>query len=310
MRTLMVVAACTMATKAPSAASEIAGRGAFVGSTQLPYIYDIVPDPAEPGSVVLATRGGLYRAWPDGTAERVSREPNQLWSLSVDAQAGGRLYARGVADDGQTRGVLLSEDRGWTWRQLSSGNGAPEYLRIIEASKAAPDLVYGAEYDFWRSVDGGRNWISTGPPPSRVLDLAASAIDAQRVFAATHSDLYASEDGGLSWRPTGWTGCRQPVMAVDTGTDGAVYAFSLCAGLLRGDELTGTWTVVNDRFGGCIVQHLAVDPGNSARVYAVIRCDKVIVSVDGGVTWRELGSHATWEPSCVTYPVGHIEEDS
>ena len=87
-------------------------------------------------------------------------------------------------------------------------------------------------------------------------------------------------------------------------------AHSLCVGLIRGDERTGSWVVVNDRFGGCIVQHLAVDPGNSTQLYAVLGCHKVLVSADGGVTWRVLGSRERWVPSCVTYPFGRNETDS
>jgi len=277
---------------------------------QIPYIFDMVADPAETGAVLLATDGGLYWARPDGIAERVSREENRLWSLSADARSGGRLYARGMADDRQTAGVLLSDDRGRTWRRFSAVGGAPQYLRVIEASKSAPDLVYGVDYKLWRSSDGGRNWISLGRPVRRIIDLAASAIDARRLFAATVSDLHVSEDGGASWKPVGLARCWQPVTAVDTGTDGAVYAFSLCAGLIRGHERSGSWAVVNDRFDGCIIQHLAVDPRNSAQLYAVLGCRRILVSADGGATWREFGSREIWESRCVALAVGRVDTDS
>lgn len=307
---VVVAAACYATTTEPSAATEIAGRGASAGSTRVPYVFDIAPDPAEPGSVLLATRAGLYRARQDGSAERISRKQNPFWSLSVGGVNGSRLFARGFADDRRTEAVVVSDNHGGNWRALPLTGEVPRYLRFIEASKASPNILYAAAHAFWRSADGGRRWVSTNAPPSSILDLAASAIDTRRIFAATFSDLYVSEDSGISWRPTGGDRCRQPVMAVDTGTDGAVYAFSLCAGLLRGDERTGSWAVVNDRFGGCIVQHLAVDPRDSSHIYAVIRCHKVIVSVDGGHTWRKLGSQETWVPTCVTDPVGRIDVDS
>ena len=82
-RVVVVAAACYATMTEPSAAREATGRGASIGSTRIPYIFDIVPDPSEPGSVLLATRAGLYRARQDGTAERISHTQNPFWSLSV-----------------------------------------------------------------------------------------------------------------------------------------------------------------------------------------------------------------------------------
>lgn len=307
---VIVVAACYSALAAPGAATEITSRSASIGSKLIPYIFDIVPDPFEQGSVLLATQAGLYRAGHDGSAERVSYAQNPLQSLSVAGANGSRLFARGIADNGRSEPILVSEDKGRSWRGLAATGERPSYSRTVEAGKANPDVIYAAGHSFWRSTDAGQHWALAGAPPDRILDLAASASDPARIFAATFSDLYVSEDSGTSWRPTGGARCRQPVMAVDTGTDGTVYAFSLCTGLIRGDERTGGWEVVNNRFGGCIVQHLAVDPRDSSQIYAVIRCHKVLVSADGGATWRELGSQEPWKPTCVTDPVGRIDADN
>lgn len=294
-----------------ASAAENTDTGRLIGIDQVPYIFDIMFDPAEPDSILLATREGLYRAWNDGTAERISQRRKRIWSLSIGPGSPTRLYALGIADDGRAGNFLVSNDRGRNWRGLTSPSLKNSYLRIIEASKTTSGSLYGVGHEFWGSSDSGLNWESMGVPPSRIIDLAASAVDAQRIFAATFSGLLVSGDGGHSWRPTGGRPkCRQPVMAVDTGTDGAVYAYSLCAGLIRGDEATDTWTVVNDRFGGCIIQHLAVDPQNSAQVYAVLGCRKVLVSDDMGLTWRALGSQRMWEPDCATNSTGYPEPNN
>jgi len=291
-------------------ATESTDPGRLIGIDQVPYIFDIVADPAEPDSVLLATREGLYRARDDGTAERISRKQNAFWNIAIARKGMNRLYAQGLADDGGATGIVVSNDRGRTWQRFSPSGEKIAYLRLIEASTTSSGILYGAGYELWKISDGGLSWESMGVPPSRILDLAASASGVQRMFAATMSGLYVSDDGGLSWRPTGGTRCQQPVMAVDTGTDGAVYAFSLCAGFIRGDETTDTWTVMNDRFGGCIVQHLAVDPWNSEQVYAVLGCRKVFVSVDGGLNWTALGSQRAWKPDCVTNSTGYPEPNS
>lgn len=309
-RITVIAAACTTMMLTPSMATEPSARPAFVGSIPVPYIFDIVSDPFEPGSVLLATGAGVYRAREDGTAERISNAQYPVWSLSAGGINGSRLFARGFADDRRTKGVLVSEDQGESWRGPPLTGNGPSYPRVIEASKANPNIIYATGHRFWRSADGGQRWQSRSMPPTRVLDLAASAIDARRIFAATLSGLHVSEDGGLSWTAIDRVNCSLPAMTVDTGADGVVYAFSLCTGLMRGDELTGSWEVVNDRFGGCVIQHMATDPRNSSNIYAVIRCHKVLMSADGGSTWREFGSREAWTPSCPTYPVGRIERDS
>lgn len=303
----VMVACCTLTATVSNAATELTRYGAIVGSAWIPYIFDIVPDPHEPGSVLLATQAGIYRARQDGTAERISYAENPVWSLSLGGVNGFRLFARGIADDGGAAALLVSDDQGRGWRALPQTGQGPTHLRDIAVSKANPNIMFAANDVFWRSGNAGGSWISMGGPARRVIDLAASATDADRVFAATDSGLYVSDDGGAAWRPTGGESCSLPISAVATGSDGAVYAFSFCSGMIRGDEHAEGWTVVNARFAGCIVQHLAVDPADSARVYAVIRCNTVLVSADGGVTWKELGSTKIWEPSCPTDSVGQMD---
>ena len=274
---------------------------------RLPYIFDIAVDRADSSYLLLATSDGLYRASMDGTAVLVSSQRNSIWSLALNPSDPSIIYAAGVSDEGHSIGIHVSRDRGHTWHRLGNNGSEIEYVRVIAVSAAEPAILYGVGYDLWASEDGGRNWKQTETSPSWVIDLAASSLDGRTVHAATDSGVLSSTDGGGSWRvPKGVT-CRQPVTAIDSGPDGVVYAFSLCAGLLRGDERTGNWVVANAGFGGCIVQHLAVDPWISSRVFAVLGCRKVLVSGDAGLTWRGLGSEQAWKPDCVTNSTGYPE---
>ena len=152
--------------------------------------------------------------------------------------------------------------------------------------------------------------ISLSHRNSGLYRCCTSFVSLGTVYAATDSGVLSSTDGGASWRvPKGVT-CRQPVTAIDSGPDGVVYAFSLCAGLLRGDERTGKWVVANAGFDGCIVQHLAVDPWDGTRVYAVLGWRQVLVSGDAGLTWRNLGSQRAWKPDCVTNSTGYPEPNN
>ena len=276
---------------------------------RLPYIFDIAVDRSDSSYLSLATNAGLYRASMDGTAVLVSSQRNSIWSLALNPSDPSIIYAAGVSDEGHSVGIHVSTDRGHTWHRLGNNGSEVGYVWVIGMSSADPAILYGAGYDLWASEDGGRNWKETETSPHWIIDLAVSSLDGRTVYAATDSGVLSSTDGGASWRVQKGVTCRQPVTAIDSGPDGVVYAFSLCAGLLRGDERTGKWVVANAGFDGCIVQHLAVDPWNSARVYAVLGCRKVLVSGDAGLTWRGLGSQQAWKPDCVTNSTGFPEPD-
>lgn len=46
------------------------------------------------------------------------------------------------------------------------------------------------------SRDGGRTWQAAGSPPVHVLDIAASAVNAAMVYAATRNGMMFNSDAG------------------------------------------------------------------------------------------------------------------
>ena len=63
----------------------------------------------------------------------------------------------------------------------------------------------------------------------------------------------------------------------------------LGAGLLRTDEPNLAWEVRSNAFGEGYLLHLAVDPGNPQRLFAITGEGAVMASTDGGATWRAVG---------------------
>lgn len=308
-RTLVLAAFATAALNTGArAAPESASQSVPV--EQLPYILDIAVDQSDPSHLFLATRSGLYRAAPDGSAVRVSLSANVFWNLAPHPRLSNVLYALGIPESGRNLGIIVSRDSGRTWRQLGERDGKPFLFRRIEVSKADPSTIYGVGSDVRVSKDGGATWVRAGSTPDWPYDIAASSLDPDTVFVATFDGLHVSSDGGRSWRDASADLCRQPVTVVETSSDGVVYAFSTCDGLLKGSERTGEWVAVNSQFGGCVIQHLAIDPVNSDTIYAVVRCNRVLVSNDAGRTWRALGSQQTPAPRCVTDPIGSPAPDT
>lgn len=284
-----------------------AGRVATSDATplpQYPYIFDIAVDPADSAQVLLATRSGIYRAGPDGAAVRISVSQYRFWRLVPHPSRANVFYATGLPASGKNRGLLVSQDSGRTWRHTAEDDKAPFQFRKFDVSKAEPQVIYALRHQIRVSRDEGKHWAITGSPPGRPYDIAASSLNADTIYVGTAIGLFISTDGGRSWKTAFPWLCGQPVTVVESGADGVVYAFSICGKLIRGDERTGEWVIVNEDFGGCIIQHLAVTPLNRNVLYGVERCNRTLTSTDGGRSWKVLGSAEPGLPSCPTNPYG------
>lgn len=113
--------------------------------------------------------------------------------LGLFADAAGRLYA--TAERGF---VLRSDDRGQTWRYLSTG-----YRGSLWCGTALADgtlLVGGQRGSLWRSEDGGARWsaVDIGGKSS----ITALAADGARVAAVgVDGHIALSSDGGRRFEP-------------------------------------------------------------------------------------------------------------
>ena len=90
-------------------------------------------------------------------------------------------------------GLILSEDGGATWTQLSAGAGGPVDFHTMTVSRADPKTMYGLFARVQLSRDNGASWTVAGPGPDRVIDLAASPTAPDVVYAGTVGGLMRSE---------------------------------------------------------------------------------------------------------------------
>ncbi len=75
---------------------------------------------------------------------------------------------------------------------------------------------------------------------------------------------------------------------VQTAPDGTVYAFIVGSGLMKSPGASLDWGPLNNEFGEGVLLHLAVDPADPKRMFAVTEQSEVLTSTDGGTTWRPL----------------------
>uniref|UniRef100_UPI003977E89E hypothetical protein n=1 Tax=Salmonella sp. SAL4431 TaxID=3159886 RepID=UPI003977E89E len=72
-----------------------------------------------------------------------------------------------------------------------------------------------------------------------------------------------------------------------------VFAFVVGTGLIRLTEPDFTWQVVGSQLGDRFIVHLAADPADERRLYAVTvdrntQEQEILATSDGGATWSPL----------------------
>ncbi len=133
----------------------------------------------------------------------------------------------------------------------------------------------------FKTTDGGSSWFQL--PSTRnsnfewVNDLEISSLDSRRIYAATRSGVWRSDDAGLSWSQLhsedAHGGCLDLALRTDTATD---LLFASCGTLDQGtvyrntDASTenGTWEVVLSE-AGMGRTTLAIAPSNQDIIYAL-----------------------------------------
>jgi hypothetical protein len=255
---------------------------------QRTHIHGIAVDRGDPERTYLATHHGLYAVTSNAAAELISRTRDDFMGFTPHPTEPGVLYASGHPETGGNLGVIASTDGGRSWTRLADGVGGPVDFHQMDISPADPSVIYGVHGTLQVSRGGGRSWQAVGPPPAGIIDLAASSLDRDVLYAATQTGLLRSTDGGRSFEPAHLL--RRPVTMVHVTPTGEVYAFMLGTGLIRTREPDLRWQLVSAGFGEAYVLHLAAD---GDRLHAVTfdpatHAQAVLVSRDGGVSWTTL----------------------
>ena len=250
------------------------------------HIHGLAVDRNDSSRLLIATHHGLFRAGPDGSAERIS-EIQDFMGFNAHPSDRETLYASGHPAGGGNLGFIASTDQGATWRQISPGANGPVDFHQMSVSPANPKTIFGVYGDIQISRDGGQNWSVVAPAPNKLIDLAASSLSADAVYAATEAGLLVSRDAGKTFEAV-LSGA--PVSLVEAAPGGIVYAFVIGKGLVRADEASLTFATMSEDFGEEFLLHLAVDPRDPNHLFAATGKGKILSSADGGRNWTTIGS--------------------
>ena len=249
------------------------------------HVHGLAVDRQDPEKLLIATHHGLFRAGPDGKTELIS-PVQDFMGFSPDPSDPKTLYASGHPAGGGNLGFIASTDNGVTWDQISPGANGPVDFHQMTVSSVDPQVLYGAYGMLQVSRDAGKTWSIVGPPPEKLIDLAASAKNPDTIYAATEAGLSVSKDGGQSWETIVH---GAPVSLVEVTADGSVYAFILGRGLVRSAEADMDLAPVSSGLGDRVLLHLAVDPADKDRIFVASHQGDILASTDGGASWTELG---------------------
>ena len=154
-----------------------------------------------------------------------------------------------------------------------------------------------------RTSDGGATWR----PVKVTTAVSLWAIDPRTpstIYAAGWLGISRSTDAGETWAPAnaGLPNLRIAALAIDPREPSTLYASSYAGGLYdppsgmyKSTDGGGSWREIvlpegysSNYLGGSVLA-IAIDPGNSAIVYAGHSTKGVIKSIDGGATWGTTG---------------------
>jgi photosystem II stability/assembly factor-like uncharacterized protein len=246
--------------------------------------------------------GTLYRSSDGGNTWSPLPALNGTSVFDIEFAADGTAYL-GTQDS-----VRKSTDGGLTWVTLNLGIGANDQVFDVALDPEDPSILWAGITDasgaqpvnVMRSTDGGATWENRTPPLAAPISCQGIAVDPNdsntviAVFGGAFGggELWVTTDGGDSWmdRSAGLPGNPLNAVVYD-GTrllvGGGLLFGSQFVGLYESPDLGVTWTPLHDgTWPVLVVEDIAVDSNDTARIFVAIDGGGVNRTTDGGATWQ------------------------
>lgn len=225
--------------------------------------------------------GGLYKSTDGGaTWNKLEKDlPQGLIGkadLAVSPADPDRLYALIEAPEGEG-GLFRSDDRGASFKLVSTKKqllDRPFYYCNVDVNPQNANTLYVSATQFWKSVDGGKNWIRESTPHGDNHEIWINPNDSMMMVQANDGGVNVSLNNGKSWS----TQNNQPTAELYQIEVDDQFPYWVYAGQQDNTTLTlpvlppfsapsgstGYWRVA----GGCETGPAVPKPGNPDIVYS------------------------------------------
>ena len=285
------------------------------------YVKAFALHPKTPGVLYAAVhRFGQNRAkllmsedrgesWKDISPKPVDREGVSIEAL---AWSDGRIFtALNYGDEQQQYGGKLyaAEENGASWRELSFGQREKRFIFSVFANPYVAGEVWLSEgplYNegisqpmIYRSLDNGRSWspvyLRNVRFDSTQVRLIGAGADG-RIYVAAGAELLCTADGGQTFEEITPDRTMMEVVdyrhiLVDSGEPGELLLPLRATGIAHSVDGGRSWELRHEGIVATHINLLAVDPRDTARVYAAGTSGVgTFRSDDHGATWVRLNA--------------------
>ena len=198
--------------------------------------------------------------------------------------------------------VFASRDGGATWQTLFTPPDDDPFVSSVQIVHG--DIYVGGSSHIWVDRGDGTSWTTLPTPVPQDTFFVGSwdPTGKQLVVSAEGIGIFATSDGGASYRHVGITAADVHALVVDhdaagrtsllAGTTFSTFSAPLPDGKVV-SSATRDWGITEDQTGiGFRVVSLAVSPADPRVVYSVVANafsrTNIQRSIDGGATWTTV----------------------
>jgi photosystem II stability/assembly factor-like uncharacterized protein len=279
LRTVAAVAILAVAVTAcggADPAAQPAGPGGGTapgGDPGTGHIHGLGIDPAD-GTLYIAAHFGIFKVVSGARVERVAGRYQDTMGFTITGPR--KFLASGhppTDNPGPPHlGLIQSTDAGLTWSEISeTGKADFHALQPVGKTLYAYDSQTGRVR---RSGDGGRTWVIGAK--LRVIDLAASADQPDRVYATTPQGVWVSGDSGKTFSPVA---SAPPLTHLDAPAIGVLTGVGVDGQLHTSPDGGTTWQRLGRLPAAPVTAFTAVD---DQRLLAATEHGSVYESRNGG----------------------------
>jgi len=140
-------------------------------------------------------------------------------------------------------GVLVSKDRGTTWKSAGSNSFVKQPAQSLEASADGSQVWAVSQRNLLYSADGGKSWDAKELSFAAAGNLKLHRVDDTNLFVTSNMGLYASHDAGRNWNRSD---VRELQFQDVAGSGNALVVALQKHGLLASFDAGKSWHRVND----------------------------------------------------------------